>query len=474
MFCRVRSLALLSLAATAPLGTSISVHRVGNHHASSATTAVNYTHSGSYISFANAELVVNNLGGKGPMTNEAEEMRFVFDLETEGGKVKFDMVMQAETPYEGNVSKNGIVGDHVQINVAHGTDVSIKVSFSDHATGLSLILPEVVLALQDLDAGHDANLKLDAFEAFLAGPLTSYSVTPTTQARISDAPNSDEYLVFNSSTFGEEADNPQQGVALTQEQKDRSVILEFASTSHFRLHLFASPGRAGRTFVFGGADVYSFPEFRRTEVGPCSNFERLDLSFAQVDGDLAGDGMRFTNVFPYSSRAVDLVVTADDDYVPYNDAKNGLIGKTGNINLAAKNSTQLTFTFVDSASNVKVQVERFFFSLMGIDMTLKGIEQVKFKTTEWSNSWRSYNSSLRSVSTDGDAIIYNATVWGNEESEPTEPLNMDDQQKSKSITLFRKSPTDQFHIAFFARWGTFTGRNLRFAGRTNYVCPNLA
>ena len=95
--------------------------------------------------------------------------------------------------------------------------------------------------------------------------------------------------------------------------------------------------------------------------------------------------LRFANVGvdPATGRAVDLEVTNNTLYQPWNSANNGLAsgGRIGQINLEATHQGEdpdrpryvdLVFSFVDSATSAPVMLSRFEWSVLDFDTGLEG------------------------------------------------------------------------------------------------------
>jgi len=199
------------------------------------------------LDFSTATVSHSNLGGQGP-DDGAETI--VFESVTVQDGVAVDLIVTAASPYFPNAAlKNGIHGGLFGIiNVAVNSAVDLNFRFVDRQ-GSPVTLDPFFFTLYDIDQGMDHASR----ESVTARGFTEYRVAEETELRIEVL--GDDSATFTSSLRGGKVDNPTHPMALTNAEKERTVVLKFPATSEFSLS-FSEAAYAdedqGRNLLFSG------------------------------------------------------------------------------------------------------------------------------------------------------------------------------------------------------------------------------
>lgn len=202
-----------------------------------------------YIDFSNTQVVVNNLGGLGPDSGDAE-LRYAGVGEIKGKAI--DLVIKASGYEKAPNSKNGLFGKMGQISIKAGSAVTLKFMFQDQSTKLAVEIPDFFFSFFDIDMQLgvvEEQIIISDYVDFYASE--GYEFTETKEA--------DGRTAFQSVRAGEACDNPTDptnlGIACNNvDQKKRAVTFRFIEKSAFTVTLTAKCLRdcpdAGRNFLF--------------------------------------------------------------------------------------------------------------------------------------------------------------------------------------------------------------------------------
>lgn len=199
------------------------------------------------LNFTTATVSHSNLGGQGP-DDGAETLVYESVLVQDG--VAVDLIVTASSPYFPNSAlKNGIHGGLFGIiNVAVNSAVDLTFRFVDRQ-GAPVTVNPFFFTLYDIDQGMDHASR----ESVTARGFSEYRVAEETELRIEVL--GDDSATFTSSLRGGKVDNPTHPFALTNAEKERTVVLKFPATSEFSLS-FSESSYAdedqGRNLLFSG------------------------------------------------------------------------------------------------------------------------------------------------------------------------------------------------------------------------------
>lgn len=215
--------------------------------------------------------------------------------------------------------------------------------------------------------------------------------------------------------------------------------------------------------------------FPRPTRGVCRN--GLKFKTATVN-NLRGVGpnrndeghMRVVETLP----GVDLIIKANEDYVAYNPAKNGIhLGKFGRINMKAGTSAIFNFQFVRSGTMEPVKVNNFMFTVFDIDEYQHCYGRMSVNASHY----RSYHvSDGTQVITKTDAgapgreasSVFMSSMVGTSSDNPTHPMELTAEQAKRTVTFVFKN-RKFFNIGVEVSDAP-SGKNFIFGGKSNLVC----
>lgn len=215
-----------------------------------------------------------------------------------------------------------------------------------------------------------------------------------------------------------------------------------------------------------------------------------------------GKSMRFRSILADKDGSpIDLVVKADDAYLPASTKKGGLGSKKngrhkkwgGRVNLKSGTETHLTFQFVKSSGQTPVRVSSFMFTVFDLDQSGGCISRTTINATGYSSYYVSDNTELRvttrlpklyKLKSVGKSIEkwhsepvstqFQSTQFGNKKDNPANPLNMSESQANRAFTLVYQN-VKSFRMGFKLTGGEKSGRNIIFGGSssiTDQVCAD--
>jgi len=199
--------------------------------------------------------------------------------------------------YTGKDAKNGAVqgGPWAQINVKGKGQTTFLFRFTDTTTGEDVTMPSVCMSIFDLDHGK----KPDGEEFVQSCAHTNVATSTNTELAITKDGLCDR---FASTTPGTGADNPQQGVELTDKQKQRTLTMIFNNKSQFEITMgVAGKIKGYRNFIFAGdatmacdAKEFSAPKKGARSGGMGAMGMGMGMG-NQVSGGMGGMGMGMGN-----------------------------------------------------------------------------------------------------------------------------------------------------------------------------------
>jgi len=208
-------------------------------------------HPDKILDFSNAAVLNNNLGGKGP-GNGVQDILYAGVTKDDSGR-EINVRVTANSPYTPqNVAKNGIRGHYGQVNVKQGTSVDLTFSF-ETVNGESFLMKHpFFFSIFDADENqNNATREITETSGFL-----EYKTTDNTEVEVMTSAGKTR---FSSTTFGTIQDNPKNPLALTLQQKARSVTFKFPAAQSFDMTFTAAKGFSGRNFMFTGPSLLVCP-----------------------------------------------------------------------------------------------------------------------------------------------------------------------------------------------------------------------
>jgi hypothetical protein len=222
-------------------------------------------HDCSDLPFVKLENVISsNLGKKGPDTDAPEGIIYNATARNTGASITsleihihslktFNVTEDGDDTYDPDYTpafKNGawqgIHGKFACINVDHGTSVKLRAHAFNPETKEDIPLPHGAISFFDLDTGVNNTHSVE--QVRITG-YTRYWLSNETQVKV-EHDEASGFTMFSATKEGTGEDNPSDPLALTEEQKDRAVTIEFEDTPHFDFQIGASEGATGRVFSF--------------------------------------------------------------------------------------------------------------------------------------------------------------------------------------------------------------------------------
>ncbi|EOD07323.1 hypothetical protein EMIHUDRAFT_198762 [Emiliania huxleyi CCMP1516] len=467
------------------------------------------TETHNLIDFSLATLQNNNLGGAGPDPDDSPENMHLASVGMTADGEPFDLIITSETEYvpRNAANHNGINGAIPQINLGQNETVTLRFDFVD-SNGQPVVLSEFFFTYYDLD--QETDLPSGA-ESLTASGFVKYDVDPNTELDISTAP--DGSVTFSSTRRGTLDDNPTDPLSLTSEQLSRSVTLLYRDTSTVRLTYsttaaVCSPTPCGgRNFLFAGVNPFPVvdpcclsprgpPPFPPPQPPPppalpvppsspciCASDEThnlIDFSLATLqnnnlggagpDPDDSPENMHLASVgMTADGEPFDLIITSETEYVPRNAANhNGINGAIPQINLGQNETVTLRFDFVDS-NGQPVVLSEFFFTYYDLDQETDLPSGAESLTASGFVKYDVDPNTELDISTALDgSVTFSSTRRGTLDDNPTDPLSLTSEQRSRSVTLlYRDTSTVRLTYSTTAAVCSPTpcgGRNFLFAG----------
>jgi len=199
------------------------------------------------LNFSNSIVSHSNLGGQGP--DDGAETLVYQNIGIQSG-VAVDLIVTSATPYTPNSAlKNGLHGGLFGIiNQKVNNAVDLTFRFVDRDGG-PVTMDPFFFTFYDVDQGMDHSSR----EAVTVRGFTEYRVGAETELRIEVL--GDDVATFTSSLRGGKVDNPTHPMALTNAEKERTVVFKFPQSSEFAVSFSDSnfaDGEQGRNLIFSG------------------------------------------------------------------------------------------------------------------------------------------------------------------------------------------------------------------------------
>jgi len=201
------------------------------------------------MNFSTSTVSHSNLGGQGP-DDGAETLVYQNIAIQDGESVDLVVTSSADTSYVPNSAlKNGLHGGLFGIiNQKVNNAVSLNFRFVNR-NGEPVTMDPFFFTLYDIDQGMDHASR----ESVTVNGFSEYRVAEETEMRIEVL--GDDSATFTSSLRGGKVDNPTHPMALTNAEKERTVVLKFPETSEFSLNFSESDYAdedQGRNLLFSG------------------------------------------------------------------------------------------------------------------------------------------------------------------------------------------------------------------------------
>lgn len=407
------------------------------------------------LNFSKATLGVNNLGGKGPDADDdgVIEIKKV----TVYGDQTINMIIEPLTSYNGNVEMNQLRGGFIQLNFQENTSTDLKATFVDDATGLPVLLPDFTLSFWDVNKNGIENIAI--------APIIAYYVTRETEIRVQEVDSS--FMAFQGST--RTTSNPANMRELSENQLMKGFEVELATTSEVYIRFHGTPD-TGRTLYIGGQSPLSETGVRN-HVGACK--KQNEIQVADPLGVLPMSGKshdkRLGDVLTVDGKKVDVVVEFADNYRAHNESKNGVYGSNFMINVADNLTTDVTFRFVDPATNRTMLVPDFAFSILDVDGTKSGYEKVRIRKSADMHYWVSSTSSVNV--TEGDSeVSFKSTVFGDFSNNPLTDGGLTQEQIDNTVVIWYDEPIPSVTMSL-TTYKIWTGRTFEIGMASRVLCP---
>jgi hypothetical protein len=439
------------------------------------------------LDFTKAQIVVNNLGGKGPNkllpSGEAapEEIRFRNLVQSQ----PVDLVVTTKPGYEPfHADRNGILGGNGQINARSGSSVPLTFSFVKEGTNIPHVMKKFYFTFSDLDERHGGKetekIRVTGFDKYYT----------TDDLHIVE--DGDTIPTFASSDSGNYTDNDFSPDSPSPTQLSHAVTYLFTEKSQFEAlySIDVEGGRKinkGRNVLFSGISQLAFCQeksiyldFKKSTVtvnnlgGKGPEYDKpKELRFAEVANDTDGN-------------LLDVVLTAAEPYgyVPYNTSNNGMWGDFAQVNLfcgqTKKDSAMfVTFTIVKTGTNDKVELPAFALAFFDFDTgaSEQQTEYIEIKKNgvgfQGGTGYASYIVTPTTEIEIGEGnkgrTRFAATKHGTLADNPTSAQNMARETADKTVVFtFRKTSSFQVFMAITPT-GFDTGRNFMFSGQDMYL-----
>jgi len=192
--------------------------------------------------------VSSNLGGMGPDTDAAEELRFSNVMQDVYGVGSVDLVVTATSSYTPkNASANGIYHCFGIINVASGTLSDFEFGFKKSGTPEPVTFSDMYFTLYDMDTGkhHEGIEEVTVYDDV-------DEIFKEDDCAFDSSGNLSTGLKFTANTVGTGGDNPDLPINITDEQRKKSVTAQYKEAKTWKVSFDVEGGDGGRNFMFAG------------------------------------------------------------------------------------------------------------------------------------------------------------------------------------------------------------------------------
>jgi len=190
------------------------------------------------------EVLHSNLGNQGPDTGDEGIVFRAKDIIPSQPELELLITVNATDAYQaGHASMNGIHGKYGLITVKPGNEAEFTFKVLDPVTRKAKTLAKQEVTFFDLDQSASG----DNQEYVEAEGFTNLWLTKNTEIVQTEV---DGKTRFTSSQPGSGADNPKDPTALTVQQKNRAVSLEYKDFAELKFTMGCGTGRYARYFMF--------------------------------------------------------------------------------------------------------------------------------------------------------------------------------------------------------------------------------
>jgi len=416
------------------------------------------------------KLKYRNLGGLGPHVEMPPNVRYLNVAKTING-TKVDMILESQNFKTAKPKKVGLFGSSAVVNIQNGNEVDFTARFVDK-DNKPVTLGPFHVSFMDIDTGKEAGQE----ELTIGGFKEKYLLDDTELTHVTMA---DGRTKFIAGLPGTGADNPRDALMLTDVQAKRTVSFQFPGgldrfTFSYKVAAVAydqyDAESEGRHFLMSGMSSLYFCEADPVVIDynmatvPYSNLGGLGPDFNSPHG------LRFNNVARIENdQTLDMVVTNLTKYTPANTANNGLNGQFAQVNILGGTATKFRFTFLKHGTDEPYTMAWNYMSIFDLD---HGKRKEQYRETlevkGFVTHYLTETSELHLHQHKDQWYTYGSTTWGTGKDNPTDPMNLTQQQKDRSVTLLFHE-TSTFDAKFAAARPKRAGRNFLFSGKSALV-----
>jgi len=426
------------------------------------------------LSFENATLQHNNLGGLGP--DNGPECLCVGNvgLLNDSTAISMELTVAEGFQYFAHTKQNQLQNGILYINLINGGHTMLNVTLVDGA-GKPVTLPRFFITVLDIDAANltGNGTDPDQSEGVEVVTLTDYSnyfVKPGRNIIVNEKHNALRLTANNTGTY---ADNPATPYNLTGKQLHKAALVEFRNVSTFTVRLAVTEEHTskGRNFQLTGvSDMITAP------FGECSraNFLRLGQAtvvYNNLDGKKAGRReMVFQHALEYGGLSVDLaVILKGGRYNPGTPGNNGMFGRLGKVNLGYNDSADFVFEFRSTESSEPIIIKNLFVSFFDLDNdnTGHGYEKLTMLTGGGTYFLPSTSTVTGRIGASGEPVF----VSGSFGTADNNPRDVDVANENEAVTFFFEEPMTHFKINYEV--SSNGPRNFMFGSVATAACKTL-
>lgn len=209
---------------------------------------------------------------------------------------------------------------------------------------------------------------------------------------------------------------------------------------------------------------------------PCAElpFVRLEkLKHSNLGGkgpDDGAEGIVYEATVAHAGRngTVEVHLNATSEYQPAWPKENGIRGRFGAFNVKHGTNVSLTLTVHDPESGEQVPLPKFALTFFDLDQGRDGHSVEHVTASGFKEAWLSNETEVNRTDNDDGSSTFRASVEGNGDDNPTNPLVLTTQQKNRAVTL----TWDDMHSIPFTVGASEgkTARVFQFVIRPSLLC----
>jgi hypothetical protein len=381
------------------------------------------------------------------------------------------MILESNNFKSAKPKKVGLFGKSAVVNIQNGNKVDFTARFVDK-DGNSISLGPFHISFMDIDTGKEGAQE----ELTIGGFTDSYMLDDTELSKVQMDDGTTKYIA---GLPGVGADNPYDPLMLTDVQAKRTVSFKFPgglnqfSFSYEVAKVAYEDYEAeseGRHFFMSGMSSLYFCEAQPVVV----DYNMASVPYSNLGGMGPDFGsppfLRFDNVAAVQNdQMLDVKIENLTKYTPANTSNNGLNGQFAQVNIGGGSNTKFRFNFVKHGTDEPYTMDWNYISIFDLDHGKKK-EQYR-ETLELKGFVTHYlpeDSELHVHKHDDKWYTYGSTTHGTGEDNPTDPMNLTQTQKARSITALYHS-VSSFDVKFAAAKPKKFGRNFLFSGKSALV-----